>query len=250
MRRGPRQSSQIRATGRRVRGGEHVRQSYLRRLEELLEVKSAVRRGDLAGMIYVPDVDIAAGIIERIWSSANLADAPTLGDAAYESRRSARGLIFGALAGTEPIGYSYARVPLYILVSPQFFDNLHVRNGSDATACIVHELRHVKDGRRGMTLDGMRMEPSGGFGFPFLQSMTEVRAYNAELEYARSHGTGASATYLHAARRNYVDFCNGLSIRPRWNEKEYLCGEMQLAQFSDLTITRSGGRYEVSFSGR
>ena len=40
----------------------------------------------------------------------------------------------------------------------------------------MHELKHVDDGRHGITIDSTRMEPSGGFGFQFLESITEVRA--------------------------------------------------------------------------
>ena len=66
----------------------------------------------------------------------------------------------------------------------------------------------------------------------------------------RSRGIEASVTYLHDEYRNYLDFCNGLSRRPRWNEKEYFYGEKQLSQFPDLTITWSGDRYEVSLGGK
>jgi len=247
----PTAASESEASYWRARAGdEYARQSYLRRFEGLPEAKSAMRRGDLAGIIYVPDVSTAAEILERIYSSANLAGAPTLGDAGDESSREAKVLIRGALASAEPIGYSYAMVPQYILVSPLLFGSLPVRNSCDVTACIMHELKHVEDGRYGVTIDGVRMEPSGGFGFRFLESIAEVRAYSAEFGYVQSRGIEASVTYLHDAYRNHVDFCNGLSRRTSWNEKEYLYGEKQLLQFPDLTITRSGGRYEVSFGGK
>ena len=77
-----------------------------------------MRRGDLAGIIYIPDGSTAAEFLERIYSSPDLAGAPNLGDACEVARREARVSINGALAATAPIGYSYATVPQYILVFP------------------------------------------------------------------------------------------------------------------------------------
>ncbi len=234
-----------------VQAGQVSPQDYLdERFRCLPEVVEARKAGMLKGFVYNPSdrelEDIAKELCfaHQTCTQQELQYATQSAKDGYKERSK-----IGSAATISEFTLFGQKVPLYVVFAPHFlYSSDAVNNDADVRSTIIHELKHVKDFYKGISLDDIHLSSSTispkTFNVDFLVNLWELRGEYEELKDMFRERVEKGSVSVSSSRIlfNAIDYSNYWRLLESYpaNELEDRVRKLQFKEFSGIVPERIG----------
>lgn len=243
-----------RITVKDVRKGRKTPKQYLDQFERE-EVKGDQREG-FAGFIYGPTESQMRGLFEESLRevAVDQEDLNELVEKELKNYRKAMrmGVVAAFVVPTNPRAMGRKR---YVVIKKGMFSAKKARTEGDVRSILEHEMRHVRDGKNGVVIDGIdiyKAVEEGAISTGFFNAILEVRALHPQLEivigdWVNGKGKKFSKGHFYCATFQYFSNATLLSMGAT-NDLEKQLARAVLRQYGSIRPDRFIPNEDGSFT--